>query len=121
MHNKLLKGDIGKLLNQALGKEANDLPYLIFIDLNSPLTPEVDFVNKPWIKDIDKRLSSLKKLDNNNDKFKFGSVFVTNFSHHYEKDKLAQPLEFLEIVHPFYSRNMNQDMLNNIRIQLRKH
>ncbi len=77
-----MRSQVGRLFNQALEKPTNGLAYMIFIDINLPLTPGDNDLNKRWIRDIKKMLDqhpigTEKKPD------LFSSLFITNFSWHY--------------------------------------
>lgn len=98
---KLLQGDVQKLLNKALKKNPNDKPFAIFIDINSPLTPDISIDQKPWFKDIQKMMSAYpdptkEKPEN------YTALFFTNFSPHYNADNASSPNEYLGVI-PFYA------------------
>lgn len=88
---RLLKGNIRKLVQRGLEKDVNDNAFLIFIDLNSPMTPEKIF-NKPWIQSVFKVMRSTAE---DKDRTKENGIFVTNFSYHYQKNKLANKGEYV--------------------------
>jgi hypothetical protein len=39
------------LLRDATGQNPGDCPFLIFIDVNLPLTPDVPLMQKEWVKE----------------------------------------------------------------------
>jgi hypothetical protein len=43
--------EIKRLYESALGQNPNTVPFVIFIDVNLPLTPEVRVEDKEWIKE----------------------------------------------------------------------
>ncbi len=99
---KALRGDIGRLLNKALKQNPGDKPFMIFIDLNSPITPDIEMQNKKWFKDIEKKISNFDApMPGNPDPFK--GIFFTNYSYHYQTQNEAETGEHLSII-PFYSK-----------------
>ena len=91
---KLLRGDVWRLLNDALDKNPDNGPFFIFIDLNSPLTPNIEMQEKQWFKDLSQIItgfedSSPQKPD------PYNAVFFTNFSFYYQTEKEADPAEHL--------------------------
>jgi len=94
---KLLRGDIGRLLREALQQNPGNLPFLVFIDLNSPLTPNLEMQNKPWFKDIREILDqyetpTLERPDS------WTGLFLTNYSYHYQTEKEADSGERLAVL-----------------------
>lgn len=99
---KSLKGDIGRLLSTALKQNPNDKPFMIFIDINSPLTPKIAMGEKQWFKDIEKTVGRLgAPIKSNPDPY--NGIFFTNFSSHYQTEKEADPNEHLAVI-PLYSK-----------------
>lgn len=94
---KYLRGDIHPLLRDALGKEVGDNPYMIFIDLNAKPTPEIEFTNKPWIKDIDR---VVKQNIEEGPPEKANLIAVTNFSYHYQGEAKAERGEVVYVLSP---------------------
>lgn len=87
---KLLSGRlIRRLFNDALEQNPKDIPFAIFIDVNSPITPDVPMDEKPWVKDVkkmvDKRLESVTPQE-----YPLSAVFFTNFSFHYQTENEAE-------------------------------
>lgn len=86
------KAQIIQILNQALKKSVSQ-PYVIFIDLNLPFSPEPAF-QKKWFQEIHGSIltqlddSSLTKRD------KFNMIVFTNHPWHYgENNQPSPPLE----------------------------
>jgi len=98
---KLFKGDIQRLLSRALKQIPKDMPFMIFIDQNSPLTPELAPKNKPWVRDIIKKGKKHQSSKQNPDLF--NAIFITNYSYHYLEDKEAKSGEFLAEI-PIYTK-----------------
>lgn len=97
---KLLSGRlIRRLFNDALEQNPKDVPFAIFIDVNSPMTPDVPMDNKPWIKDIKKMVN--RKLEGvNPQEYPLSAAFFTNFSYHYQTENEAEQGEATGIVLP---------------------
>lgn len=90
---KQLKGKVIKLFHQALEKETNGLPYFIFIDVNSPLTPGTNVQEKSWARNtIEARKQELEATPDDNPKY--NAIYFTNFSYHYTKDDVTPSGEF---------------------------
>lgn len=77
---------IKKLVNEAKKQKPNNLPFLIFIDINLPLTPKVPFNEKPWVKDIQNVLNELH-IPSSENPDPYNAIIITNFSYHYEEIK----------------------------------
>lgn len=77
-----MTAQVGHLFNQALTKPTQGHPFVIFIDINLPLTEGDNTLNKRWVPDIKKMLDkhpigTAQKPD------PFTALFITNFSWHY--------------------------------------
>lgn len=97
----LLKGDVQKLFKKALKQNPKDKPFIVFIDVNSPLTPEIPLLEKQWFKDIKRMIGNYgtptpEKPDD------FTAVVFTNFSPHYQEDQQSLSNEYFGI-YPLYS------------------
>ena len=97
-----MKGDVEKLLNRALKQNPQDRPFMIFIDLNSPLTPGVDFEKRQWYKDVEKMMHKKDACTPVNPD-PYNGIFFTNYAYHYQKDKEIPSGETLSIL-PFFSK-----------------
>ena len=92
-----LKGDIQSLLDDALAQNPGDMPFMIFVDLNAPATPDLDIPDKPWFKDIWAIIdgygaNSAESPD------PFNAIYVTNFSFHYEEEQVSGKGEYIYII-----------------------
>jgi len=77
------KGNMLYLFKEALGKETFDLPYAIFMDLNSPQT--IAKAHKEhWLSDLRALFSSVNPSHNESTIEKQNLVVSTNFSPHYD-------------------------------------
>ncbi len=77
-----IKVGIARLLNEALTQKPDGLPFVIFIDLNLPPTPEKIIPEKKWWDDLRKAID-LQKVPTEADPDDFNMLFLTNFSYHY--------------------------------------
>lgn len=100
-YKKSLKGDVHKLLNSALKQNPKNKPFIIFIDVNAPLTPKMSLENKPWIKDVQKIMHTYPETTIQKPE-EYSAIFFTNFSSHYDEEKESSPNEYLAVI-PFYS------------------
>jgi len=97
---KLLSArSIRRLLNDALEQNPKDVPFVIFIDVNSPITPDIPVDDKPWVKDI-KRLVEKKLKSISPQEYPFNAAFFTNFAYHYQTENEAEQGEAIGIVVP---------------------
>ena len=94
---KLLRGDVQKLFNKALKQNPKDKPFIVFIDLNAPLTPDVPIEQKPWFNDIKNMLDTYPQPTKEKPE-SYTALFVTNFSPHYNAEEKSAPNEHLAII-----------------------
>ena len=78
----LMKGDVERLFKEACAQRPDNMPYLIFLDLNVMPTPGVPMEQKPWIEDIKAMLDKYKDVSPENPD-PFNAVALTNFSYYY--------------------------------------
>ena len=95
---KLLQGDVRTLLSAAVAKAPGDSPFMIFIDLNSPLTPALPIDQKPWFADLLRSADHVIGANNPESPDEFNAIFVTNFSFHYQTDREADPVEHVYVI-----------------------
>ncbi len=98
----LLKGDVQRLLKKALEQNPGDRPFMIFIDLNSPITPEKEVKDKQWFEDIKNIIAGRGARTAENPDL-YNAIIVTNYSYHYQTEKEADKGEFLQFV-PLYPK-----------------
>lgn len=108
-HKKNLKGDIQQLIKEALEKDAMGLPFYVFVDLNSPLTLEINS-KKAWFNMV--RSIMTNKLVVN--KATCNAVVITNFSFHYQQDLQTKPPECIVYINPSPKIDFNDDKLLKI-------
>lgn len=90
---KAMRGDVQKLFNKALKKEVDDLPYLIFIDVNAPNTLDEDTIETRWFTDIQKMFDSYETPTAENPQ-KQNALIATNYSFHYDGNDVARGAQF---------------------------
>lgn len=100
---KLLKGDVQRLFNRALEQNPKDKPFIIFIDVNAPLTPDVPMEKKPWFNDI-KNMMDQYPAPTPETPEEYTGVIFTNFSSHYDAENEASANEHLAVI-PRYAKH----------------
>lgn len=101
---KLLRGDVQQLFNKALKQNPKNKPFIIFIDMNAPLTPGIPTMKKPWLKDIQRMLDTYPQPTKEKPE-NYTALFITNFSPHYNAENESAPNEHLAVIplHSVYS------------------
>jgi len=90
---KAMRGDVQKLFNKALKKETDNLPFLIFIDVNAPTSVDEATVETQWFTDIQKMFASYDEPSAENLQ-KHNALVATNYSFHYEGNEVARAGQF---------------------------
>jgi len=88
---------------EALEQAPDDMPFMIFIDINAPLEPEAEGLDKQWIQDIRRWIERLP-VPTAEEPDSYNALYVTNFAPHYQGDQLASGSEWAA-VKPLHSRN----------------
>lgn len=99
---KLLRGDVKRLFKKALTQNPKDKPFIIFIDVNAPLTPSISMENKPWFKDVQAMMEKYPAPTSDKPEEYTGLLF-TNFSPHYDGENESSPNEYLAVI-PLYAK-----------------
>jgi hypothetical protein len=93
--------EIRRLYDDAAGQNPGDCPFLIFIDVNLPLTPDVPPLEKPWIVEAmrvfdHREQESLQNRDT--------ALILTNFGWHFSREESAPAGEnfWARVEHPRY-------------------
>ena len=94
--DRAIRGDVERLINEALEQNPGDRPFMIFVDLNSPHNRELPIQQRPWYQDVWTSMQSLKKATPD-DPDEFNSIFLTNFSYHWQGSEKATGGEYLLI------------------------
>ncbi|MCX6841548.1 MAG: hypothetical protein NTX53_04600 [candidate division WOR-3 bacterium] len=85
-----LRGDIESLLRAGLKQRTEGIPFVLFVELNSPLSPTAEFPDRRWYRDLLSLLqrrgpaSPVRQDDMN-------ALFITNHSPHLIPGQLATP------------------------------
>lgn len=79
-----MRTQVGRLFNDALTKPTGGLPFIIFIDINLPLTPGNNDLSKKWVGDVKKMLDQ-HPVGTLNNPDPFAMLCITNFSWHYHE------------------------------------
>jgi hypothetical protein len=85
---KAAKGDIQRLFNDALKKETDDLPYLIFIDVNAPTNIDPSIIRAKWFADVQKMFDHYDEPTVENPQ-SYNALFTTNYSYHYDANDVT--------------------------------
>lgn len=90
---------VRRLFNEALKQNPKDVPFAVFVDLNSPLTPEIPVEEKPWVKEV-KHLMKSKLKNLREEDYPLNAAFFTNFSYHYQTENESLQGESMGFVIP---------------------
>ncbi len=97
---KLLSARMARrLFNNALEQNPKDVPFAVFIDVNSPITSNIPINDKPWVKDV-KKLVNKKLSGVVPQEYPLNAAFFTNFSYHYQTENEAEQGEAMGIIIP---------------------
>lgn len=96
-----VRGDVQNLFKKAISQKPLNMPYIIFIDLNLPASPHIDWNKKPWVADIKTMLDNYgTPLEENPDPF--NALILSNFSSYYGGNNgVAPQMECMIIVSPY--------------------
>jgi SEC-C motif len=85
-----------KLLRDARGQTVEELPLIIFVDVNMPPTPEVGPDEKPWVRDLMSAADTLeRRTDEKGEDDPYAMIVATNFGFHFgEHEANNAPTEF---------------------------
>lgn len=100
-----LRGDaraVRGLFKKATEKAPEEMPFFIFIDVNAPLEPDADGLDKRWMQDIREWMGRFP-TPNAEEPDAYNALFVTNFAPHYQGAELAGAGEWAA-VKPLYTR-----------------
>jgi hypothetical protein len=91
---------IKDLYEQALGQDPGTVPFLVFVDVNLPLSPEVPPMEKSWVKEAKQAFDYRRQEGNSTDPD--SGLVLTNFGWHYYRDRGSPTGEFVT-VRPLHS------------------
>jgi hypothetical protein len=84
--------EIKRLYEEALGQNPGDMPFIIFIDVNLPLTPGVPPEEKKWVKEA---METFEHRRQEGRKDSDTALILTNFGWHFSTDTQTPPGEFV--------------------------
>ncbi len=90
---KSMLGDVQPLFNKALKKETDDLPFLIFIDVNAPTSVDKKAIETQWFKDVQKMFESYDEPTAENPQ-SHNALITTNYSFHYDGNEVTRAGQF---------------------------
>lgn len=87
----------------ALSQNPDTIPFFIFVDINSPPTPDIPILEKPWAKEIltSRKQNPLNKPDNPDP---CTGIIFTNYSYHYQTSNEAKANGEALLVLPDYPK-----------------
>lgn len=109
------------LVRNALKKRPVDTPFVIFLDVNFPPSPDVPVLEKAWINDI-KGVLSLLGTPTADTPDRFSLLVVTNFAYHLgaEDARVPQP-EWTLVLPRFASIPLDAQALESIDASLQSY
>ncbi len=84
--------EIKRLYESALGQNPGGIPFLVFIDVNLPLTPEVPAKEKEWVKEAMQAFDFRRREERVDPDT---AIVLTNFGWHFSRDPNLPPGEFM--------------------------
>lgn len=108
---------IGDHVKEALEQVPQGMPFLIFSDLNIPLTPDIPIEGKRWFDEVKKSLKKAGLVDSQEMK-QVNALIVTNFSWHFSESATKQGMrgESISIVSPDPSYPLSLNLINMINL-----
>jgi hypothetical protein len=89
----IARGDIKNLLDDAVSRGPDGMPFFIFIDVNSP--PEAGEKGKvPWSAEAGEVIKA-RGFGTEEEPLRYNGVFVTNFAFHYATENEASRSQYL--------------------------
>jgi hypothetical protein len=85
---KAMLGDVDNLFTDALTKNTDGMPYIIFIDVNAPTDTDATTIESKWFADVKEMVESTTSPSAEKPE-KYNALVVTNYSPHYEGLKVA--------------------------------
>lgn len=86
------RGDVDRLIRAANQQNPGDKPFIIFVDLNMPISVDRRSVEDGWFSDLRTRLGRMTADDVSG----ANAIYVTNFSYHFQGDQPSLNNEFSE-------------------------
>ncbi|MDD3230364.1 MAG: SEC-C domain-containing protein [Oscillospiraceae bacterium] len=92
-----VRGDMWHLFRKARSQKPEDLPYIIFIDMNIRPTPDLSIEEKPWNQDIIKMVNDYGEATESNPD-PYNALILTNFSYYYTGQNDTSSGEYFYVV-----------------------
>ncbi|MCX6599963.1 MAG: hypothetical protein NT025_00145 [bacterium] len=116
-HN--LYSDLDRLFRDALCQSPGGLPYLIFVDVNLPLTPGTPVHDKRWFAAVNSIGDKFPSC-NLQGRDPFNLVVFTNYGDHFQKDMPVCESEVIGLLSPNpLVQHPNGVLLDRLRLALR--
>lgn len=109
----VLEDDARGLLSESLKQNPKNMPFIVFIDINLPLTPQIPLNDKPWIVDIKKMLNKFPTPTREKPK-EYTAIFFTNFSSHYNAEYRSEPNEYFDVIPEYAKYSVPSPIFNNM-------
>jgi len=87
--------EIKRLYETALGQNPGRLPFLVFIDVNLPLSPEVPIMEKEWVKEAMQTFEHRRKEEREDSDT---ALVLTNFGWHFSRDARTRSGEYITVL-----------------------
>jgi hypothetical protein len=110
----VMRGDVGRLVSDALTHDPGDRPFMIFVDLNSPPTPGVDALDKAWMEDLTRVVDGYP-IPTAETPEPFSLLTFTNFSYHYEEGVPASPGEYVSVLPRFVRNPIGDELIERLQ------
>lgn len=105
---------IYRRIREAKKQRPPGTPFLIFVDVNFPLSPETPPDDRPWAKGLKAALEKLGKPSPSSPDF-FNAIVVTNFAHYYDPtERLDRRGEWGIIPAPYPDAPLPDPVLNSV-------
>ena len=86
--------EIKRLYESALGQNPGGLPFLVFIDVNLPLSPETPPLEKKWVKEAMQAFAHRREEERDDSDT---ALLLTNFGWHFSRDTHMPPGECITV------------------------
>jgi len=116
---KEIKANVHNLLKKAMTKETDNLPYVTFIDVNAPQTPNLEMKDKPWLKDIFE--AAKQHTEPVGIPAKANLIAFTNWSYHYQAEETATRGETLYSISLNPAVPLDKESLDRIMLVCNKY
>ncbi len=87
--------EIKRLYETALGQNPGGLPFLVFVDVNLPLSPEIPIMEKEWVKEAMQAFEYRRGEEREDPDT---ALILTNFGWHFSRESLALPGEYIAVL-----------------------